>query len=143
MLNDPRFWFYLTVFFTAAGAARLIRRSPGRRVSPGGLLFLCLAAGALTAYWLFSDALFPSGGKILLILVLSALIPGALTGLCVPFILIPVILPVFLSWYLGVPPVPLVSRLKNRSGICSAIPLRTDGSFWSGRIPGILRLSAV
>ncbi len=111
MLYDPRFWLYLTILFFSAflfrGALWILTRKKGALAA----VFASCALACLSLFWIVFDVPAFTGTKDLAVFILSAVIPGFLTGAS-PFLIamIPLLAMAF-SMYLGI---PLADALESK-----------------------------
>ena len=104
MLTNAYFWFYFTIFFSAAFLTSLGLSPFKKRKSQAiSLFYAVMALASLSVFWLLMKDLAFSRTENLWIFLLSAVVPGVVTALFYPLILFVPGVALALSLFWGIP----------------------------------------
>ena len=122
MLSNPLFWLYFTILFAVSSLIRVFLWITRRKRRGCCLVYAVLSLASLSVFWLVMDTLSFSNPQNLIIYLLSAILPGVVSGLFPPLlILVPGAMAV-LSFILGISVANLGSSSEQVLGQLSFYP---------------------
>ena len=135
MLDDPRFWLYWVLFFSAAGLTRLVISLFRKKSCASSCLYFALSLASLTMFWLVRGNFFFRTYREGALFCFSAMLPGGVAGLHFILLLLPVPLVAGSVMYLNLSLAPPFRAKESTLGTLTCYPGREKSLFveWTGQ----------